>query len=230
MSAFDFFEKVYCVHDKTLTQRHEKITKALRNFEIEWIFADRPESNYRSSNYRNPPGEFGNTLSHLKVFINALEYYNKYNNNNFLVFEDDVELKKDVNVENILTKALNNLPEEWGILYLGGSPQSPVISVNPPLYKTDRFICCFSYAINTKYLASLTKFYVDQLGKPWPKSVGDNIINNYFVENNIPIYCIYPFIISHLTGYSDINKTNHKYGDIYFEKIWQFQLKEGQKL
>ena len=225
MSAFNFFEKIYCIHDKTLKQRHDKIIKSLKDFDVEWVFAERPPSNYKSSSYRNPPGEFGNTLSHLKVFINALEEH-KYKN--ILIFEDDVKIKE--NAEQILTKALRSLPEDWGILYLAGNPQSPVIPVNPPLYKVNRIITCFAYAINTKYLANLMRFYLDQLAKPWPQSVGDNIINNYFVENNIPIYCIYPFIVTHLTGYSDINKRQHNFGDAYFEKYWQIRLEEGKKL
>ena len=225
MSSFNFFDKVYCVHDTHLAERDAKITAALKDFEVEWVFADRPYKGYTSSNYQASEGEFGNTLSHLKVFITALDYYNKHNIKNILVFEDDIEVRKAVDAENILGEALQNLPEEWALLYLGGSPQSPVIPVTPPLYKVERFICCFAYAVNTKYLANLAKFYVDELGKQWPQSVGDNIINNYFVYNKLPIYCIYPFVISHLTGYSDIRKGQRNYGDAYFDKIWKDKIR-----
>lgn len=224
-NSFNFFDKIYCVHDVNnmtndpiVHNRDINIRKSLKDFDLKFVYADRPHNGYRSTNY-NYAGEFGNTLSHLKVLLTAIEDYD--GNDNILVFEDDIEVRKSIDANNILGQALQNLPDDWALLYLGGYPESPVLPVKPPLYTVNKFVCCFSYAIRTKYLFELAKYFTNQMGKLFPESVADNIINDYFRHNELPIYCIYPFVITHLEGMSEAKQGYRKHDDIFYEGIWQ---------
>ena len=221
-NSFSFFEKIYCVHDEKNIERNLKIKKEFQNLEINYVFANRPHPEFKSTNFHYA-GELGSTLSHLKLLCTAKTTAK----NNILILEDDVELRRSINAKKILKTSIENLPNNWGALYLGGRPGrhghdiEKINRVPSTLYQVKKFIGIFAYALNLKYIDPLILHYVDQIGQPFPDSTADMIINNFFIKNNIPQYAIYPFVISHLEGKSDIRQEYRKYDDDFFESKWK---------
>lgn len=79
----------------------------------------------------------GCRASHLKCIHKAL--YEEQDI--FTVFEDDILFLEDIQVAQL---AMMELPSEWDLLYLGGSPQCPQERYSPHLYKASGVLCAQS--------------------------------------------------------------------------------------
>lgn len=213
----DFVDQVYCIHDISSNERHE-VYENLKTINPKYVFADRPYSGFTTSSFQYA-GVFGNTLSHLKVLTDALISGHK---NAILVLEDDVSIRKSVDGETILSNALKNLPNDWGILYLNGNPLDKVTNVKDTLYESKNIVCVFSYILNMKHIEKLIQYYIDSMGKESPRCICDAIIRDYFIENGMSQYCVYPFVINHNEGIATARDNEHrKYGENFFEQQWK---------
>ena len=218
---FDFIDQTYCVHNINSDVRKE-IREDLKIFNPKFVYAKPPSNNLTISNYRFP-GVFGATVSHLKVLIDAkISGYKK----SILVFEDDVYIRPDVDMNNILENSIPHLPDDWAVLYLNGNPLDKVHNVKDNLYKCYNMVGAFAYIFNCKYLDEYLLFYTDQIGRDHPECISDAILRNFSREyKNVPQYCVYPFIITHKAGKAIArNNVYRKYDTDWYIKQWQKQL------
>ena len=219
-SLINFVDKVYCIHDVNSNERKE-IYDNLKTLSPEYVFADRPFKGFQTNSFQYA-GVFGNTLSHLRVIILAShQNYNKA----IAVFEDDVSIRTKIDADSILANAISNLPDDWGILYLNGNPLGKTKQVKGNLYTCDNIVCTFSYILNVRYLKELSLYYINSLGKESPNCICDAIIRDFFLHKNIPLYCVYPFVINHNDGIA-IARNNEKrnYDESFFETQWKKSL------
>ncbi|KKK81052.1 hypothetical protein LCGC14_2817360 [marine sediment metagenome] len=103
-----------------------------------------------------------------------------------------------------LAKALKVLPEDWGVLYMGGHPCEKVERLSDNLVKVQRFSFAESYAINGHVLESYLHFWLDRIGQP--KAMYDFILSGFAEANNG--YCVYPVLTHQPVGYSHIVDRN----------------------
>ncbi len=204
------FEKLYCVHlpedSDRRTHMENEFSKLNILNKITWLSANRPLTGYSSSNYQFP-GEFGCTLSHLKVLVDAIGSIKP-----IAVFEDDAVFAAQT--EQQLTDVLNNLPLDWSIIRLGGRPLERLEIYNKHLCVIKKFTQATGYIVNPIYLKDIAKFILDRLGRNFPDACADNLLNDYTLLNNIPGYTCYPPIIWQKDGYSTLRLGNRAYKNL----------------
>ena len=217
----DFIEHTYCVHDVNSPVRKE-IEKDIEIFNPTYVFAQKPHSSVKINSFQYT-GVFGATLSHLKLFTTA---YIENRTGPILIFEDDVEIRRSVDIDNILNNSLPHLPEDWVTLYLNANPQDKVTNIEGNLYKCNFMWGVFAYIFNCKYLEEMLYFYIDQIGQEFPRCISDNIVKNFCVEyKKVPQYTLYPFIINHKEGIATSrNNGKRKYGEAWFQRRWNEHL------
>lgn len=225
MSAFNYFldeiDRVYCIHDTESDVRREILTE-LETLNPKYVYAKTPHPSVKINSFQYV-GVFGNTLSHLKVLTDA--YISGYKNA-IVVFEDDVELRRDIDIQTILKTSATSLPEDWVTLYLTGNPGEKLQPVHDQLYKCNFILGAFAYIINCKYLEELLLYYIDQIGQEFPRCICDNIIKNFTREyKQAPQYCLYPFIINHKRGPATARGgASRNFDQAWFEKRYRANL------
>jgi GR25 family glycosyltransferase involved in LPS biosynthesis len=207
-NPFDFFDKIYCINLPESVNRKAKVSNVFTDLGILNrvkfdSFTPRPSEGIELSNVKKAcPGVFGVSLSNLKVMFDAANNGCK----NLLVFEDDIKLKSEVfRSKSILALAINELPEDWDVLYLGGKPKDKVEKYSNNLVKVGHMVGAYAYAINGKSLILFLNRFISEINK-YPH---DGTIGSYAAENNG--FCVYPPIISTEPGISVLRNAFRDY-------------------
>ena len=208
--------KTYCISLPESDDRKEFMSSELPKLvnSFEYIYADPPDQDFQSNNYIFPR-ELGCTLSHLKAMIHGSRY-----NENILMLEDDIIIND--NGSNILKQSINELPKDWGVLYLGGRPKSQTYCYSDNLIKVSEFLTTQSYLINKKYIEPYIDFTINSISLPFPNACADNILNNFFKDKS---YCIYPSIPRQRPSYSVLRFAHRDYDADNLEGWEQFSPK-----
>lgn len=206
-NPFQIFDKIYCIHLPEEKKRFDLLQVELSRFNLqsrtEYIHADPPSKNFKMNNMRrNSRGEFGVNLSQIKAIVHATVS----NNQCPLFIEDDIVFAPDT--IDRLNEAIEELPENWELLYLGGHPRGPIPQYQAKRYsknlvKIGRFSFAECYAINNKN-GLLLKFFdewTDRISKE--KAMYDIILGDFAAKCNA--YCVYPLISKQYTGMSSIS-------------------------
>jgi len=200
MNHFHWFDHVYCIHypDPERRERLERKFKKVGIVGVQYVYAQRPKGKFHITNMRRAPAaEFAVNLSHIKAVAHAIADGAKRP----LFIEDDIVFRDDAN--QILTAALEALPEDWDVLYMGGHPCEPVEQLSDNLVKIKRFSFAEAYAINGTSLEDFHDFWLDSIGQP--QAMYDFILSRFAQENG---YCVYPVLTHQPIGYSHISKDN----------------------
>lgn len=120
-SLNNYFEKVYVINMDSDKDRLESVTKELNKInttftKVPGIIADkslRKQDGTFFGKYFAPSSAIGISEAHRKIWKLIIE--KKYKN--ALIFEDDVKFTD--NISDIIPKAIDELPKDWDILYLG---------------------------------------------------------------------------------------------------------------
>lgn len=211
ISPFSLIDKVYCIHLPN-KERKEKIEYEFAKFEIQttvnYIHADPPPKNFTMSNMRrNPAGEFGVNLSHIKAVVQAIEDQAHWP----LFVEDDVVFADDA--EERLLKIFANMPDDWTVLYLGGHPRGRpggktegqlAKKINPYIAKVDHFSCAEGYVINGRNnLHLLWTYWCDLISRN--DAMYDFILSE-FSHQTKGGYCAYPLVVHQRKGLSGVSQ------------------------
>lgn len=154
---------------------------------------------YISPFYQNfgPKGAIGCAISHMKVWEKAVKNKNKYT----AIFEDDVVFYPEF--EKYIKKCLDNLPDDFDILYLGAShAYTNYKHVNDYIKIPKTAYCTHAYIISdkgAKKLVSLLKCKV--------YAHIDVCINDHFSKHKLQNYIVFPELAyqtsTHITSKSN---------------------------
>ena len=116
MTLNEFVDKIYCINLDKRLDRWERCKNIfqLNNIEVE-RFSAVDGLNLDLTNKKLLPGEIGVIRSNFGVIKKAKE--NNYKN--VLIFEDDVELCEDFNLN--FSNYIKQIPNHWSFIYLGGN-------------------------------------------------------------------------------------------------------------
>jgi len=182
--------RVYVVHLPN-AERKAKISAELEKHgygDVVFVAALEPYSGFIASNMRrNPRGEFGCALSHLKAILTAITD----GVDQALFVEDDVVFRK---------YGYFQIPEDWRVFYYGGHPREPVVKVSENVYRVGKFSCAEAYCLNRDSMREFVQFWCDRAGQK--DAMFDFILGEFAAQGGG--YALYPTITHQPVGYSTI--------------------------
>ena len=206
---------VYVVH-LPCPERKAKIAAELARVgftDITYIHAQEPVQGFNMSNMRrNPRGEFGCALSHLKALALALA---SYGDTQFLIVEDDVEFLREL-------PPLHEFPPYFDIVYLGGHPRGPV---EPDPFApwfcriNGGYSCADGYVITRNAIEDFLPFWCDRAGQP--NAMYDFILGEFAAK--FMGYAIHPAVLHQPPGWSHIGQKHDDKREL-IRKGWEANL------
>jgi hypothetical protein len=144
-------------------------------------------------------GVYGCLRSHVEVVATAradgLE--------GLLVLEDDVEFAADLGPR--FARALEQVPDDWNILYLGGIHRAPPTPVGDAVARVSRTLSTFAYAIRARAFDPFL-----EIGGARPEGIDLQLVR---MQTRRPCYCVFPHVAWVEVDHSDIQglEDNHWY-------------------
>lgn len=204
-NPFNFFDRIFCINLPKDKRRKESISDEFIKLNIldrvDFIYANPPPANFKMGSFPYPAGEFGVNLSQMKAIVNSIGC------RNVLIFEDDITFTDNAIIT--LKNSIDELPENWDVLYLGGRPLSKLTKYSNNLVRTGKFTQASSYALNGKHLIDFYNFFSNQISKPFPNCCYDNILNDFSLDKQS--FGIYPQICYQTAGHSSIRNAHRDY-------------------
>ena len=147
ISINDYFDKIYCINLDRATERWNTISEQFDrlNITVERFSAIEPELGCNGL----LKGEIGCMRSHYEVIKKA----NDLGLKNVFVFEDDAVLVDDF--ENKFSLFVENIPNDWDFIYLGGNHVGGLNKINNYVNKMNYSFTAHSMAINNNMYQSI---------------------------------------------------------------------------
>jgi len=214
-NPFDFFQQIYCISLPQSSDRKTTVSKHFENLKIkdrvEFIYVNAPVGNFKNTNFKKA-GVLGCCLSHIRAVYDAVD--KQYDN--CLIIEDDTFFSQ--NYYKRMVMGLSELPEDWDILYFGGSPHEKLIPISSQLSTSGRMLGTIAYGLNAKYYNKIINAYFNNIGKKFPECCADNILKNLNKQNKS--YTFDPYICETHEGMSLIENRHTSYHK-YIHGIWK---------
>ena len=204
MLTLNHFDRSYCIHFPN-DDRRKAVKKQFERVGVspQYVHARKPWYKFNVTNMRrNPPIEFACNMSHIKAVMQS------FGDKRPIFFEDDVVFSDDWRQH--LDSALNIIPDDWDVLYLGGHPREPVERVDGCLYQVKTFSCAEAYAFNNGAQRRFADFWCDRIAKE--NGMYDFILGDFAAENNA--YAVYPTITMQANVYSEMARRKDAKNDL----------------
>jgi hypothetical protein len=210
-SLGEFFDHVYCIN---LARRPDRWADAQAQFEALGLEVERfnavdgstleglPDTVHLAQSAQAIPGVVGCSLSHQAVISDAHEKgYDR-----ILIVEDDVVFSDDAPRQ--FSEAVNQVPPDWAMLYLGGNHVRGVTSIAPNVARMHGSYTTNCYALSRQMIEFLANTLPTQ-----PSGV-TTPIDVYFaaLHSQAPCYVFRPHLAWQRDGYSDVECADVDYG------------------
>jgi len=229
-NPFDYFDKIFCIN---LDERKDRWDSCLEKFskwniktEVTRFSAVKYESNRLSNKYC---AKLGCSLSHLGVAKQAKEM----GLNNYLAFEDDFIFRFDGDeLKNKFSNVINDLPEYWDGLYLGGTLDDtygsfPIAPFSENLYRLNTAHAMHAVAYNKNLIERLAS-ELDSMKNPedW---VLENEVTDVFmckkVIRSFNIFISNPLLSLQEPSFSNIEGVRYDYSQWMLQSFDSFSKK-----
>lgn len=182
----DYFDHIYLLNLDRRTDRMYEVNKALTSLGIEY-----ERFSATDAKQLGIKGSDGCRISHMNIIRDAKEKGYK----TILIFEDDVTFKDDF-VDRLKS---TEVPDDWQMLYLGGSLIHQWGRVNDSLVASNGIHTTHAYAIKSEIFDYILENMQD-----------DDILDVRYAKMHpdLDTYMFLPSICSQASGYSDIEEMN----------------------
>ena len=190
-------DKIYCVN---LDRRPDRWRYASAQFDAAGLQVERfqaIDSNDFKIQYPTKASACGCALSHYFIIERAKMLGFKA----VMVFEDDVELKPRFTHE--LEKCMGDLPEDWDMLYLGGSHKAKPVPVTNNIYKVVKTLTTHAYIMRSSMFNRAIEL-LRNIEQPVDGIYAD-------LQKEFNVYITNPPIAWQREGFSDIEGRNMAY-------------------
>lgn len=174
---------------------------------------------------------FGCTLSHK----NLIKIAKKNEYKHICILEDDIMINDHKSFKKDLQCAINNLPNDWHILYLGWliGRNGNITKINKYIYSVSHFMCTYWIIYNEKsYLNIINNFPEDH------KNISENeIIRDgygsidswlaFVYQKKFPCYVTSKLLVSERKEFSDIKNKVRNTRIWYMIRFFMFKYKIG---
>jgi glycosyl transferase family 25 len=202
MNISRFFPRTICVN---LDRRPDRWRRVRARFEragigpVERFAAVDGERVGVPDVWEGREGVYGCLRSHVEVVAAArLDGLDS-----LLVFEDDVEFADDLGPR--FARAFAQVPDDWNILYLGGTHRVPPSPVGDSVARVSRTLSTYAYAIHARAFESLI-----EIGNSRPEGIDLHLVR---LQARLACYCVFPHAAWVEVDHSDIQgfEDNHWY-------------------
>jgi glycosyl transferase family 25 len=197
-----WFDAIYLIN---LDRRPERLDKALKQLEAHGIDNvlrfPAIDGNTLEKHPTLNAGQLGCTVSHLLILHHAKD-------NNFkriLIFEDDIVLGDDFN--QVLNQAIDELPEDWCMFYMGGNHFKGVENYSDALVKLKGTLTTHAIAINQTFFDKAIETISPLM----------HVIDVYYMvmHEQYACFCTSPKIVFQAEGYSDLECRQVNYTSLH---------------
>ena len=209
MNPFNFFDRIYCINLDSRKDRWEQARQEFSSIGI--LDSVKRFSGITYNEMKDPYWNkcIGCHLSHLELIATAKQL----ELSNILIFEDDVEFIN--NTLDTLSLAIDQIPLNWNMFYLGGNICNRITIINRNIGKLSHAQSTHAYAINSN-------FYDIILNK------GDQFWNRHmdvvYSDDLIPYnkcYITIPMIAVQRDTFSDIEGRVVSYRGWMEKRFWE---------
>lgn len=190
----DFFDSIVCLTLENRKDRQNTVKREFRTLQVqpEWFFAVSAIGPHQSFN-----------LS-MKAILTRFYESGK---ERLLVFEDDVTVKDKDHLE----QALNELPEDWDIVYLGAN----ILDEEPERFSDHLFRIKSAWTTHAigysrKGVEAILKDFPDESVRMYDNHLGD-------ILGGLNAFVVAPMVCWQNAGHSDIWNTQVNYNSIFRE-------------
>lgn len=202
MKVNDFFSKVFCLNLDSRQDRWQETSKLLSDHNIE---AERiPAIRGSMLNIPGAGGVVGCALSHLFM----LKYAQQLKLDNYLVFEDDIELAHKFNEKFEL--GIKEVPADWDLLYLGGNHMfgpRPLPRVSEHVYRCQFTVTTHAIAIRHTVYDRFINTIID-VTQPCD-------VHFARAQSQLNAYVLMPHLVSQRPDYSDVQNQPMDYSFLW---------------
>jgi len=199
------FERVYCVNLDRREDRWERFTAGVP---AEWPWPT-PERFPAVDGQRCPPppwwtqgpGAWGCYRSHLAIMERCLNE----GVGSVLILEDDAAFIDDFTAK--ATLALAEVPDDWGMLYLGGQhfKTTPPTPISEYILKPANVQRTHAYALRGQTLRDVYQFLSDTQSETWkPRHHVDHRLGVFLETHDAPAYAVAHWLVGQGAGRSDV--------------------------
>lgn len=212
----DYFDKIYII---SLPNRLERLNRALEQLKTLGL-CDNPvifpaisgEIVGVSPWYNYGAGAWGNMISHIRLIEDFLMERNGDENGKILILEDDVIFSKNAKTQ--FKTFIDNVPADWGQLYLGGQHTLPPKSYNKNVLVGSSVNRNHAYAISARYAKQIHKHVTNYPDYKGAAHLIDHQFEIAHKREDWPVYCPIRWIAGQGENRSDIT------GAMLSDKWW----------
>lgn len=199
-NPFSFFDAIFCIN---LDKRPDRWIHAQEEFKKIEIL-DRVK---RFSAVERKDGRLGCIKSHLEI----VKYAERNKLRNVLIFEDDVVFLNQ-NIENVIGNVVNQLPNDWELLYLGANLHSPLTPYSDNLVILNNGFSTHAITYNQNIYNAFIRYY-NKINTVIQSDILDVWLAANIQSRN-KSYLIKPLLATQRNDYSDIVNSNVNYSFI----------------
>lgn len=195
------FDKIYCINLEKRKDRKNECEAIFNKYDMEVEFVNAIDGASIKNTKELKKGAAGCCLSHRIIYEKMLK--NK-SLKKVLILEDDFEFHE--NFQYLFKKYYEYVPEDWQLLFFGGSHNKPPKPLNEYVHKLKKTFTTHCYAVKYSAINYLMEQFCDS-----------NIFNLqadvhlYKIQKKIPCYGFRHHIAWQREGYSDIEGGYRKY-------------------
>jgi GR25 family glycosyltransferase involved in LPS biosynthesis len=214
MTKEQLFENTHVISLPHRFDRRFSVEKELQKLKIPYSFFD--AVNGHELDYSGPlkKGEYGVKMSHAQLLTHCVQEGNK----SCFIFEDDVEFPDDI--LSSLDLALESLPEDVDLFYLGASHHQRPIHYKNNIYKITHSYCAHAVWISSKVFNKILDIINAYPGLPVDVCYA-------ILQPTVNAYAAYPHLAWQKNTYSDIQNefVNYDFVKEEFVRFDKYPLK-----
>jgi GR25 family glycosyltransferase involved in LPS biosynthesis len=204
----DYFSEIHCINLEKRNDRWKECEIEFKKHNLKVTRFSAFDGKTLSPILGLTSGQVGAIYSHAKL----IEYAKDQNLNNILILEDDVEFHANTN--QMFFNYLEELPNDWDMLFFGANHsenniwmREPLIKITDHVYKIIKCYAIHCYAVNQKAYDKLIKTLSNKT-KPSDVLISD-------IQSELNCYLFRPHLAWQRPSYSDIEE---KFTDYSFLK------------
>lgn len=207
----EYFDKIYCINLDRRPDRWDECVAIFDKMGLEVERFSACDGQLLDTGYGKVyNGELGGSISHNMVIRSAIDR----GLDNILILEDDIEFN-----ENFLEKveqSLQELPDDWDILFFGGNHTGGFDKISENLIKVYRTYALHCYALNKKSMHVIYNTLCAFIGHTFSCGVKlePSVAADYYMAKTHPslnVYSIHPNITWQRESFSDLQQDVMKY-------------------